>query len=280
MLCLRKLVQRIGEHHVPTGPLAVRWLAHALPELRAGTRVTARIRLENAGSAAWRSHGEAGVQLSYHWLDDRGNAILWDGPRTPFAQPIEPGESVELAFELGVPQPPGRYRLAFDLVEEYRFWFAEIGSAPLELPVDVRPRIDARRLGVVVHGKPDEETAAALAAQEEPPVDADPVATAHLVAGALPAPDWSRRILDAHAEGFVAVGGSIASREKALRPWSPGGGRNPGFAEPLLLPSLLAGEPTEHLGLPAFMPGSVAPAEPWLYDGRITLRLRRDRRRG
>ena len=63
-------------------------------------------------------------------------------------------------------------------------------------------------------------------------------------------------MLDAHAEGFAAVGGSIESRERALRPWAPGGGRNPGFAHPLLLPSLLAGlEPAEHEGLPAYVPG-------------------------
>lgn len=269
-------MERVGEHHVPAGPLAVRWLAYELPGLRAGTRGAARIRLENAGSAAWRSRAEAGVQLSYHWLDDLGNPIVWDGPRTPFSRPVAPGESAELAVELSVPQPPGPYRLAFDLVEEYRFWFAEIGSAPLELGLQVLPRIDARRLAAVVHGGADEETSAALAAQEEPLAEIDPVATAHLVAGALPAPDWSRRILDAHAEGFAAVGGSIASKEKALRHWAPGGGRNPGFTHPLLLPSLLEGEPTTYVGLPAYVPG----VDPWLYDGRITLRLRRDRRRG
>ncbi|MCP9485830.1 MAG: hypothetical protein MSC30_08200 [Gaiellaceae bacterium MAG52_C11] len=273
-------MERATEHPVPAGPLAVRWLAHALPELRAGTRGTARIRLENAGSAAWRSRSEAGVQLSYHWLDDRGNPIVWDGPRTPFPHPVAPGEAAELAVALAVPQPPGLYRLAFDLVEEYRFWFAEIGSSPLELPVQVLPRIDERRLAVVVHGGADEETVAALASQEEPLVEVDSVATAHLVAGAHPASDWSRRILDAHAEGFAAVGGSLEGRERVLRPWAPGGGRNPGFAHPLLLPSLLLGEPSEHLGLPAYEPGSVAPGEPWLYDGRIRVRLRRDRRRG
>ena len=269
-------MKAVGEHHVPAGPLAVRWLAYALPELRAGTKGAARLRLENAGSATWRSRGDGGVQLSYHWLDDRGNAIVWDGARTAFTRPVEPGDTTEVELELAVPQPPGPYRLAFDLVEEYRFWFAEIGSTPLELPVDVRPRIDARRLAVVVHGRSDEETAAALAAQEEPIVESDPSATAHLVAGAAPSPDWSRRLLDAHAEGFAAVGGSIVSRDKELRAWSPGGGRNPGFAHPLLLPSLLDAQPTEHLGLPAYLPTE----EPWLYDGRITLRLRRDRRRG
>src|SRR5215210_5132956 len=120
----------------------------------------------------------------------------------------------------------GRYRLAFDLVEEHRFWFAEVGSAPLELEVDVAPRIAERRLRVVVRGGEDAETAAALAAQEEPLLAEDAVATAHLVAGAVPAPDWSRRLLDAHAEGYAAVGGSIEARDRALRPWAPGGGRD------------------------------------------------------
>jgi hypothetical protein len=268
-------MESVGEHPVPAGPLAVRWLAYALPELRAGTDAPVEVALRNAGSATWRSRGELGVRLSYHWLDDRGNAIVWDGPRVDFEEPVAPGDEVEVALPVRAPRPPGRYRLAFDLVEEHRFWFAEVGSWPLELEVEVRPRIDERRLAVVVHGGESPETAAALAAQEEQVVAEDAVATAHLVAGAVPAPDWSRRILDAHAEGWSAVGGSIESRDRALRPWAPGGGRNPSFAEPLLLPSLLDGvEPSEHLGLPAYA------GEGALFDGRIRLRLPRGRRRG
>ena len=270
-------MQPVGDHPVPAGPLAVRWLGYQLPELRAGTTGKLRVRARNAGSATWRSRGEAGVQASYHWLDPLGNAIVWDGPRTAFERTVEPGAEVELELELRAPQPPGRYRLAIDLLEEFRYWFAEVGSSPLELDVDVRPRIDDRRLAVVVHGGGNAATEGALAAQEEPPVEAGAVAVAHLVAGALPAPDWTTRILDAHAEGFAAVGGSVETREKALRPWAPGGGRNPGFAHPLLFPSLLVGlEPAEHAGLPAYVPG----ADPWIFDGRIRLRLPRGRPRG
>lgn len=265
-------MERVGEHPVPAGPLAVRWLAYEVPELRAGAAAAARVRLRNEGSATWRP---AAVKLSYHWLDDRGNAIVWDGPRTALAAPVAPGEELETIVELEAPRPPGSYRLAFDLVEEHRFWFAEVGSAPLELGVDVRPRIDGRRLAVVVHGGADGETTAALAVQDEALVAGDPEATAHLVAGALPAPDWSRRVLDAHAEGYAAVGGSIESRDRELRPWAPGGGRNPSFGLPLLLPSLLAGlEPSEHLALPAYA-GADA-----VFDGRIRLRLPRGRRSG
>jgi hypothetical protein len=269
-------MQRVGEHPVPVGPLAVRWLAYDLPDFRAGAEGVVRISLENAGTAPWRSRGTLGVQLAYHWLDDRGNAIVWDGPRLPFAGVVAPGGQVDLTLAVRAPQPPGRYRLALDLVEELRFWFEEVGSHPLALDVEVEPRIAERRLRAVVHGGTDAETAAALAAQEEPLVAAEPVATAHLVAGAVPAPDWSRRLLDAHAEGYAAVGGSIDTRDRALRPWAPGGGRNPAFAHPLLLPSLLDGiEPGEHEGLPAYVPDG----EPALFDGRIRLRLPRGRRR-
>ena len=275
MLCLRQLVQ-VGEHPVPAGPLAVRWLAYDLPTLRAGAESDVEVVLQNAGTATWRARGDAGVKLSYHWLDDRGNAIIWDGPRVDFGGPVAPGDEVEVALRVRAPQPPGRYRLAFDLVEELRFWFAEVGSAPLELDAEVLPRIDERRLAVVVRGGADEETSAALAAQEEPLVEDGAVATAYLVAGAVPAPDWSRRILDAHAEGYVAVGGSIEARDRSLKPWAPGGGRNPAFSHPLLLPSLLAGlEPGEHDGLPAYVPDG----EPAIFDGRIRLRLPRGRRR-
>ena len=266
-------MERVGEHPVPAGPLAVRWLGYELGEQRAGATTMARVVLENAGSAPWRSRGREGVQLAYHWLDPLGNPIVWDGTRSAFPHVVRPGETVELESSLAAPRPPGRYRLAFDLVEEFRFWFQELGSSPLELPVEVRPRIGERRLAVRVHGEPDPEVVGAVAAQEETVVAEDAVAVAHLVSGAIPAPDWSRLLLDAHAEGYGAVGAAIDAESRAdrreLRAWAPGGGRNPRFRDPLLLPSLLDdGEPETHLGLPAVSPSD------GLFEGRAVVRLR------
>jgi hypothetical protein len=266
-------MQRVGEHPVPAGPLAVRWIAYEIGEARAGLAARARVRLANAGSAPWRSVGREGIQLSYHWLDPLGNPIVWDGPRTPFEEVVRPGEEVELETAVLAPRPPGSYRLTFDLVSEYRYWFEELGSATLDLPLEVRPRIEARRLGVQVHGKRDSELDAALAAQEELLVSEVPVAMAHLVPGAIPAPDWSRLILDAHAEGFGAVGPALEPGERGLRrrlsAWAPGGGRNPRFDRPLLLPSVLAGiEVDEHEGLPAYGGAD------GLFEGRAVIRLR------
>ena len=68
----------------------------------------------------------------------------------------------------------------------------------------------------------------------------EPAAVAHLVAGALPAPDWSHRLLDAHEEGWAAVGPGIeVARRREPAIWTRGsraGGRNPRFDAPAPAP--------------------------------------------
>jgi hypothetical protein len=226
----------------------VRWHGYELEPPQAGALARARLQLENAGTAPWR-----GLNLSYHWLDDRGNPILWDGLR--FEVTAEPGERVDQELTVRGPIPPGRYRLAFDLVDEHRFWLAELGNFTPELEVDVAPR-DAS------------EARAFLPPHAELDVD------------------WEERAYAAHTEGYAAVGGSVEWISGRLRrppgdldPYAPGGGRNPVFAHPLVCPSLLPPfEPnTEVAGLPAWQPEG---DEPWVYDARIRLRLRSGRRRG
>src|SRR5919201_1220715 len=268
------------DHPVPTGPLAVRWLAYDAGKPRAGALGTARLELENAGSVAWPPTGIRRVCLGYHWLDELGNPIVWDGLWTALPREVGPGDRVKAELAVRGPVPPGPYRLAFDLVAEDRYWFSELGNAPLETTIRVRPRIERRALAV---------RGADVGPQEEPLVAEDEAeAIAYLAPGVEPAPDWSRRILDAHEEGYAAVGGSVAVEAGLLRrpppalaPYTPGGGRNPVFEHPLLCPSIVRelepdwADPVE--GLPALRP----PAdEPWLYDGRITARLRSGRRRG
>ena len=141
------------------------------------------------------------------------------------------------------PIPPGRYRLAFDLVDEHRFWLAELGNFTPELEVDVEPRDPA---GAQLYGAEGDR----------------------------------EQIAAAHREGYAAVGGSIDMRRRPreLEPYQPGGGRNPAFAHPLVCPSLLPPlEPNSEIaGLPAWRPDG---DEPWTYDARITLRPQSDRPR-
>jgi len=235
-------LEAVGEHPVPAGPLAVRWLAYELAPPQAGTPGLARVALENAGTAPWR-----GLNVSYHWLDDRGNPIVWDGLRHEVS--AAPGERIERELEVRAPIPPGRYRLAFDLVDEHRFWLAELGNFTPELEVEVAAR-DATE------------------------------ARAFLPPNAELDPDWEERVYVAHTEGYSAIGGSvewIAGRlrraPEALEPYAPGGGRNPVFAHPLVCPSLLPPlEPnTDVAGLPAWQPEG---DELCVFDTRVKLRLR------
>ncbi|MGH2971418.1 MAG: hypothetical protein ACRDNM_09960 [Gaiellaceae bacterium] len=233
------------------GPLVVRWHALELAPVEAGAAQRAVVEAENAGSAPWRSRGpQDGIFLAYHWLDERGNAIVWDGERTPLATTVEPGGTLRQEIALRGPIPPGRYRLAVDLVEESRFWLAELGNAPLERDVDVGPR-DARG------------------------------ARAFFGAGVEPAADWTERARALHAEGYAAVGGAIEPGRGLLRrapaelePYGTGGGRHPRFPHPLVCPSLLPPlEPNDEVaGLPAYRPDG---DEPCMFDARLVIKLRR-----
>jgi hypothetical protein len=237
------------------GPLVVRWGDWSLDEPHAGALGRAEAELENAGTVCW----DGGITLGPHWLDERGNAIVWDAERVPLP-PLAPGERTTVRTLIRAPIPPGRYRIALDLVLEHRAWFSELGSEMAVTTVDVRPRAGAGR--------------------------------ADLPPWVEPAPDWAERVAAAHAEGYAVVAGAIAweggflrRRPKALAAYEPGPGRVPGFQDALLCPSVLDGVELERLpdveGLPAFAappPGS----EPWIYDGRIVLRARprSGRRRG
>jgi hypothetical protein len=224
------------------GPLAVSWGAPPQVAPQAGARELVHVELANAGTVAWRD----GIYLSYHWLDGRDNPIVWDGDRAP-APPLVPGERQRAVLHVRAPIPPGPYRLALDLVAEERAWFSELGSPMLAQDVDVRPRA----------GEPN----AAL------PPNVEPTA------------EWADRVRAAHADGYGVVGGAIdwadGRRPRSLALYNPGPGRVPGFAGPLLCPSVLPGIELERLDDIAGLPAYAAPRdEPWVYDGRAILRVR------
>jgi hypothetical protein len=231
---------------VSKGPLSVGWGEATIEPPHAGAVAGATVELENTGIVVWGDR----VFVAYHWLDLRGNAIVWDGIRTALP-PVEPGTRAKVRADVRAPIPPGPYKLAFDLVAEGRAWFSELGGAPLTIDVDVRPRV----------GEPN----------------------ADLPTGVEPAADWEERVRAAHAEGYGVVAGAIAweggaahRRPHELEPYAPGRGRQPGFSAPLLCPSVLDNVPLERLADVAGLPAYAAPhEEPWLYDGRIVLQVRR-----
>jgi hypothetical protein len=83
------------------------------------------VSITNTGRIGWDSTASPPFYLSYHWLDaDGARVVTFDGQRTPFDHPIAPGASANLLATVRAPDRAGRYRLAWDVVQEGQLWFS------------------------------------------------------------------------------------------------------------------------------------------------------------
>ena len=82
----------------------------------------AQVTVTNGGVTTWTPGGSAPISLSAHWLAADGTVLLWDGPRTPIAQPVIPGGQLTLSVALA-PPPPGATQLVVDVVADGLRWF-------------------------------------------------------------------------------------------------------------------------------------------------------------
>jgi SAM-dependent methyltransferase len=100
------------------------------------------VTVTNSGAAPWlSSDAEAGgVMLGAHLYDAAGKLLHFDVAREPLAKPARetaPGETVRCRLTVP-PQQAGRYTIEVDCVAARVTWFAQIGSRPATLPVDVQ----------------------------------------------------------------------------------------------------------------------------------------------
>lgn len=111
-----------------------------IPALLLSKAYTFPVSVSNSGSATWTAGGDAPVRLSYHWHDEAGNTVVWDGVRTPLPNDVAPGESVTVQMQLIAPPADATYRLTIDLVREGVGWFQQFGgTAPAVVEVVVAP---------------------------------------------------------------------------------------------------------------------------------------------
>ena len=99
------------------------------------------VSVTNTGRVTWQPNAESPFRASYHWLDaDTDRVVQYDGARTELPGDIAPGASAHLAMQVRAPEKPGRYRLAWDLVQEHRLWFStETGASLAWTAVTVVP---------------------------------------------------------------------------------------------------------------------------------------------
>lgn len=89
------------------------------------------VTLKNDGRLTWQSTAVPPFALSYHWLTaDTEEIVIFDGLRSPFAQPVQPGDRVTMQARVRAPRYPGTYVLVWDVVQEHRTWLSLEGVFP------------------------------------------------------------------------------------------------------------------------------------------------------
>ena len=108
--------------------------AYDVPEtltLRPGSFTDVPVAVSNRGWLTWQSSESPAFALSYHWLSaDTEEVVIYDGLRTPFPQPVDPGDDIELQARVRAPGYPGTYLLVWDVVQEHRTWLSLEGVLP------------------------------------------------------------------------------------------------------------------------------------------------------
>lgn len=129
--------------------------------MEAGEEVRFPVVVTNESEAPWPTKGAARVKLAYHWLDEGGRTVNYDGRRTDLKAPLLPGERLRQPLLVVAPEEPGRYVLEIDPVFEHVAWFSRRnGGKTFRAPVEVLP--------APADEAPDEEGAEEEGAEETP----------------------------------------------------------------------------------------------------------------
>jgi ubiquinone/menaquinone biosynthesis C-methylase UbiE len=111
--------------------------------LRAGGTALFQARVQNTGQTRWLARTDASgvgqVRLGLSLLAPDGGLRQLDFGRCPLARTVDPGEEIGIEGEIPPIAAPGRYLLRFDLVAEGVSWFADRGTIPRTVPVEVTP---------------------------------------------------------------------------------------------------------------------------------------------
>ncbi len=92
--------------------------------------------IHNLGNNIFRSLLPHPINISYHFIDEYDNLVVFDGLRTSINNPISAGEKKEFQIKIKTPEKPGRYVLKVSLVQEGRFWLDDVSIIiPLNISV-------------------------------------------------------------------------------------------------------------------------------------------------
>ena len=161
------------------------------------------IGLSNDGRLTWQSERMPPFALSYHFLQaDTEDVVIIDGLRTPFTQPVGPGDEVQVKARVRAPGYPGTYVLLWDVVQEHRTWLSLEGvypgrttvaveGTPVGAPLPSQGRMPA---GAMRMPRPVLWQAAFDIARERPVVGIGPDNFRHTYGRRLGLATWDKRV--------------------------------------------------------------------------------------
>ncbi len=108
-------------------------------QMKVGQKITIGVEIHNRGEQAWVGDLSRPIKASYHWIDQNGTPVVFDGVRTPVPESgIPPKQVVRVEMAVVAPAVPGRYVLVLTILQERVAWLEEKGFEPARLEVDVR----------------------------------------------------------------------------------------------------------------------------------------------
>jgi thioesterase domain-containing protein/acyl carrier protein len=107
------------------------------PSGKPGTKTAIPVQITNRSSTVWRSHEASGIFLASRWLNRKGKVVVPLDGNALLCGDLAPGDSETLEIGIKLPDRPGRYTLELDLVDDGVTWFAEEGSDPVKINLDI-----------------------------------------------------------------------------------------------------------------------------------------------
>lgn len=121
----------------PTGFLQVLTMPTTV---KCSEHFSVNVEVNNQSDCTWFGYGNRPVFLSYHWLDEEGHYIIFDGVRSQLNKDkseLLPGQILCTTINIAAPQLSGRYKLIATLVQEHICWFEQKGFKPAEINIKV-----------------------------------------------------------------------------------------------------------------------------------------------
>lgn len=134
-------IRNAGGPHCAIQSTAGDILLHSPPtHLPTGSTIDLPAKIRNLSEETWRGTLEHPVRISYHWLDENENIVVFDGLRTALpGGRLRAGESRDVTIRVIAPEKCGKYYLCLLPLQEKMFWFDSKGFTPLVVPMQVDP---------------------------------------------------------------------------------------------------------------------------------------------